>query len=211
MNLKTLSTLLADSAYTSLSAADAATALNTASVSLADNTLYTWRAIARVCGLSVAVLLKKAMEAMASSQTSIQVALDMLGEYGDGGGVSFADPQVVKMLDAFSTAGVVNADQAAALKGLGVTKASPVANAGLGLVTDEDVVLARAAKTLATDTAAEYPQDELRKAVYADLTYQQVVTLWNADWPGRGQAIWGREVYLEDVSHARSQITQEAI
>ena len=210
MNYQTLSTLLADAAYTSLSAADAATALNTASVSLADNTLYTWRAIARVTSLATAVALKTAMEASVATKPEYQLALDMLGQYADGGGVSFADPQVVAIVSEFLAAGTITAAQAAALAGLGITKVSPADNAGLGMVTDEDVVLARAAKTLATDTAVEYPQDELRKAFYADLTDQQVVTLWNSDWPGLGASLFGRPVDLADIAHARQQIGGES-
>jgi hypothetical protein len=211
MDYETLSTLLADPAYTSLTATDAATALNAATVSVAEPYYLSYRSIAGV--LQDVAKLEALAARLAATMPITHAILAQVGNPdGSDGGLDVRSAAVQTAIDGMVSGeawGITLAD-AAALKALGISTISPAANAGLGTVTAENVTLARAATALAGTTPATDPQAELQAnaAVYTDLTDAQVVTLWNADYPGIGTTIFGRAVDLHDVSWARQQISQ---
>jgi len=96
-----------------------------------DHERKTARAILAAYGPDVTQDILDAFTAAAASHSGLAVALGAIQDYGENGGLDFADQQTVDAIDSLEASGVLTAGQAAKGKALGVKATSRFAIRGI--------------------------------------------------------------------------------
>jgi len=104
--------------YSGMSDSEAAAALNTANRSRTVTTFATWRKILADLGPTVTATVKAKIEAAAESNAAVAIALDMLSEYGEGGGLDLGHANTRAVIDSLVAAEVLTADEGSAVKAM---------------------------------------------------------------------------------------------
>lgn len=129
--------------YAAMTNAEVAASLNTADRTHVDSTFATWRKMLADLGPTVTATVKAKVEAAAEGNAAVAIALDMLGEYGDGGGLDLGHANTRAVIDQLAAGGVLTADEATAIKGIAEAVISRATELGLGEVGAGHVARAR--------------------------------------------------------------------
>ncbi len=131
--------------YASMTDAEAAESLNMANRVVVTPTFCSWRSLLAALGPESTAAIKAKIEAAAQADAGLALALDMLGEYGEGGGLDMGHPNTRAVIDQLAAAEVLTAAEAVAIKSLGERTVSRAQELGLGRVKVGHVHKARAA------------------------------------------------------------------
>jgi len=147
MNYDTLCSELADDplgrGYASMTDAAAASSLNLADIAVPCRRLVTVRTLLAELGSSETAAIVQALEAADDPDGGIALAISMLKEYSQGGGLDIGHPNTRTSLDGLVAAEVLTQDQAAALKALAERQLSRAEQLGLPAVDQAHVTSAR--------------------------------------------------------------------
>lgn len=146
MDMSILRTELNDTAYAGLSDAQAAAALNAPTRSRRKAAAFhTERGIVAALGPVMGESVLSKVEFAAQSNTLLARVVRWLRDYSESGGLDLAATATRMQLDALQAAGVLTAEEVAALKALGEEPCSRADELGLGIVGDGHVRSAREA------------------------------------------------------------------
>ena len=104
--------------YAEMTDEAAAAKLNAVDVTVPYSRRVTIRDMLADLGATETAETLKALHAADDPNGLLSLAIEMLGEYGDGGGLDIGHPNTRATIDQLEAAGVLTADQAAAIKGL---------------------------------------------------------------------------------------------
>lgn len=127
--------------YANMSDEQVADALNALTRTKPDDTLYTMRRL--MIGVSDAATLIAKMDAVAASNPVVAEAMRMLRTFGEGGGISFADPATIAMIQQLYAANVLTDTERDELLAIGKQPASRAEELGLPQVYPGHVESAR--------------------------------------------------------------------
>lgn len=128
---------------------EVAASLNAADRTLVVTTFATWRKLLADLGPTATPTIKGKIEAAAESNAAVAMTLDMLAEYGEGGGLDLGHANTRAVIDQLATVEVLTADEAAAIKGVAEETISRAAELGLPTIKPGYVAKARAQGGLA--------------------------------------------------------------
>lgn len=110
-----------------------------------DHTFYTMRALIErfvANGIDPASVINR-LDAVAAQNPIVAEGLRALRAYGDGGGLDFASPATVAMIQQLQQAGVLSEAEANAVLSLGKRKCSRSESLGLGYIDPDHITCAR--------------------------------------------------------------------
>lgn len=116
--MSTLTDELARDVYAGMADAEAFAALTEKTSTRIVTTFATWRKMLADLGPTVTATVKAKVEAAAEGNPAVALALDMLGEYGDGGGLDIGHPNTRAVIDQLAAGGVLTVDEATAIKAM---------------------------------------------------------------------------------------------
>lgn len=129
--------------YSSMTDAEAAERLNVADRQVVKSCRSTWRDLMARLGPESAAAIKAKIEAAAETDAGLALALDMLGHYGEGGGLDFGHEHTRNTIDALAADGVLTAEEADAVRAMAERTVSRAEELGLPLVRPGHVQKAR--------------------------------------------------------------------
>ena len=115
--------------YVNMSDEEAAAALNAPTRTKPDDTLYTLRKV--LMSVSDAATLIAKLDAVAESNPIVAEAMRMLRTYSEGGGLSFAEPATIAMIEQLHAGGVLTQQERDELLAIGKQPASRAEELGL--------------------------------------------------------------------------------
>lgn len=147
MELATLRNELSESAYTKLSAAQAADLLNAPNITRRKEHFVTDRTLAAVLGVVQAVTILEALRQLAANEENPlrlvhAFVLKQLQDTG-AGGIDISTDESRSFVDQFAAAQLLTSEDATALKALGEETISIAQSLGLGFVGEQHIVRAR--------------------------------------------------------------------
>jgi len=129
--------------YDAMSDVQVAESLDTADRLVVEPFRATWRDMMATFGPTRTAAIKEAIEAAEPDRPGLAIALEMLGHYGDGGGLDVGHDYTRDTLDVLAAAGDLGAADVEAIKSLAERNISRAAELGLGEIRPGDVARVR--------------------------------------------------------------------
>lgn len=129
--------------YAGMSDDAAAAALNLRTRTRTVTTFATWRKMLADLGPTVTATVKAKVEAAAEANPAVALALDMLSEYGDGGGLDIGHANTRAVIDSLAAGGVLTLDESTAIKAMAEQPCSRADELGLPAIDAAHVQSAR--------------------------------------------------------------------
>ncbi len=131
--------------YSGMSNAEAAdNIVNLIDRVIPDHTRRTFRDLLRQEGMAVAGVIAGKLKAGAASNEGIALAVGACTDYGEGGGLDFADQKTIDGIDVIVTGGVISSDEGDKLKAMGKKTVSREVELRLSRTREGTVAQARA-------------------------------------------------------------------